>query len=52
VLAFVGALALGRVEECFGSKLGTVSLSFGEKVRVAVRQESGGYTSPGLMFVC
>ena len=52
MLTLVDALALGRVEECLSLKLGTLSLPFGEKIRVAVWLESGGYTLPRLMFVC
>ena len=51
MLALVGEIALGRVEEWFGLKSGALSLSFGEKLCVAVWWESGGYTSPRLMFV-
>jgi hypothetical protein len=51
VLPLIGAMPLGRVEECFDLELRALSLSFREKLRVAVWSESGGYTSPRLMFV-
>lgn len=52
MLTVVDALALVRVEECLSLKSETLSLPFGEKIRVAVWLESGGYTLPRLMFVC